>query len=88
MAISEPERHDLYQGMVEALGQKRAETFMNLVTTVPWSEVATKADVANLRAEVKSDVAGLQSALRGQLRAFVTIVAVLDGVLFAAIKLI
>ena len=45
MAVSEPDRHDLYQGLVETFGQKRAETFMNLVTTVPWSEVATKADL-------------------------------------------
>ena len=45
MAVSEPDRHDLYQGLLEALGRRRAETFMNLVTTVPWTEVATKADL-------------------------------------------
>ena len=45
MAVSEPDRHDLYQGLAESLGKKRAETFMNLVTTVPWTEVATKSDL-------------------------------------------
>ena len=54
MAVSEPDRHDLYQGMVEALGKKRAETFMNLVTTVPWTEVATKSDLE--RFATKSDL--------------------------------
>ena len=45
MKVSEPDRHDLYQGLEEQLGKRRAETFMNLVTSVPWSEVATKSDL-------------------------------------------
>jgi len=59
MAVNEADKHDLFQALVEKLGQKRAETFMNLVTTVPWSEVATKADLerfatkADLRAETE-----------------------------------
>lgn len=54
MVLSEAEKHDLYQGLVEKLGQRRAETFMNLVTTVPWSEVATKSDLE--RFATKADV--------------------------------
>lgn len=54
MAVSEPDRHDLYQGMIEQLGQRRAETFMNIVSTVPWSEVATKSDLE--RFATKADV--------------------------------
>ena len=45
MAVNQADKHDLFQALVEKLGQRRAETFMNLVTTVPWSEVATKAGV-------------------------------------------
>ena len=43
--VSEPDRHDLYRGLEEQLGKRRAETFMNMVSSVPWSEVATKADL-------------------------------------------
>lgn len=80
MAVTEPDRHDLYQGLEETLGSRRAETFMNLVTTVPWTEVATKSDVAELRAE-------MHRALRVQLLAFITVVAAFNGLTIAATRL-
>jgi hypothetical protein len=98
MAVSEPDRHDLDRGL-EALGKRRAETFMNLVTSVPWTEVATKRDVAELRAELseirasrKQDIADLRAemhrALRLQLLSFITVVAVFNGMTVAALRLL
>jgi hypothetical protein len=75
MAVSESDRHDLYRGLEEQLGRRRAEIFMNLVTSVPWTEVATKRDLAELRAATKQDLAEHRAAtLReiGEFRAATT----------------
>jgi len=66
--VSEPDRHDLYRGLEEQLGKRRAETFMNMVSSVPWSEVATKADLE--RFATKADLENF--ATKADLERFAT----------------
>ncbi len=49
MAISEAARADLYTGLAELLGRDRAETLMAYLPTFEPTDVATKADLAELR---------------------------------------
>jgi hypothetical protein len=69
MAVTEAQRHQLYESIKTHLGEPEAETFMNLMPP-DWSDVATKSDVvalksdmAGLRAEIKSDMAALETRL-------------------------
>ena len=71
MAIGEGQRHRLHQALQGALGAENAETLMTLMTTVPWTEVATKKDLADLRAEMselRGELRGEMAELRGELR--------------------
>jgi hypothetical protein len=67
MAISEAARADLYNGLTEAIGPQRAETLMSAIPLHDLDEVATKADLAILRAELKAELAELRSELRSQI---------------------
>lgn len=49
MPISEADRADLYTGLAEVLGPSRAETLMAQVPRFDPADVATKADIAELR---------------------------------------
>lgn len=51
VAISEAARHDLYTGLNELLGPERTETLMSALPVHDLDEVATKGDLAELRAE-------------------------------------
>ncbi len=65
MAISEAARHDLYTGLNELLGPERTETLMSALPVHDLDEVATKGDLAELRAELKGDIAELRAELKG-----------------------
>jgi len=76
MSISEAARSDLYTGLRDVLGPERAETLMSAIPLHDLDEVATKRDIAELRAdmaelrtEFKTDIADLRSDLTGQLDA-------------------
>jgi hypothetical protein len=45
MAISEDRRHEMYEGLIEALGRERATTLMEHLPPVGWADVATKRDL-------------------------------------------
>jgi hypothetical protein len=69
MAVTEAQRHQLYESIKTHLGEPEAETFMSLMPP-DWSDVATRSDVAalksdmaGLRAELKSDMAALETRL-------------------------
>ena len=51
MPTSDAARHDLYTGLAELLGSDRAETLMTHLPTYDPAEVATKADIAELRTD-------------------------------------
>lgn len=88
MAISEAARSDLYTGLRDVLGPDRTETLMSAIPLHDLDEVATKADIAVLRAELKTDIAQLRSEMADLQRTiigwmvslFVATVAALIGV--------
>jgi hypothetical protein len=45
MAISEDRRHEMYEGLIEALGRERATTLMEHLPPVGWADVTTKRDL-------------------------------------------
>lgn len=65
VAISEAARADLYTGLAEVLGPDRAETLMTQLPRYDPTDVATKADVGELR----SEFGDLRSELRDGLAA-------------------
>lgn len=64
MAISEAARSDLYTGLRDVLGPERAETLMSAIPLHDFDEVATKADLAILRAELMGEIRGLRVELK------------------------
>jgi hypothetical protein len=58
MAISEAARSD--HGLRDLLGDERAETLMSAIPLHDLDEVATKGDIAELRAEMKTDIAEMK----------------------------
>jgi hypothetical protein len=42
MAVSESDRHELYERLERAIGKRSAETMMSLLPPVGWADVATK----------------------------------------------
>lgn len=78
MAISEAAGSDLITGLRDVLGPERAETLMSAIPLQDLDEVATKRDLAVLRAELKS---GLQHTIIGwMVSLFVATMAALIGV--------
>lgn len=57
MAITERDRHTLYQRLEQVLGEEEATTLMEHLPPVGWADVATKTDLQNLeyRLEAKFD---------------------------------
>jgi hypothetical protein len=43
--VDEPARHDLYRGLEELLGSKRADMLMSMLPGVGWADVATRQGV-------------------------------------------
>jgi hypothetical protein len=43
--VDEPARHDLYRGLEELLGNKRADTLMSMLPGAGWADVATRQGV-------------------------------------------
>lgn len=67
MAISEAARSDLYTGLSEVIGPERAEVLMNAIPLHDLDEVATKGDMATLKAELKGDLATLKAELKADI---------------------
>ena len=64
MPTSEAARHDLYNGLTELLGLDRADTLMAYLPEFDPDDVATKGDIAELRAATKTDIAELRAATK------------------------
>jgi len=64
--ISEAARADLYTGLSEVLGRERAETLMAYLPTFDPIDVATKTDVAELRAAFETRMDGLRREMEAR----------------------
>ncbi len=69
MAISEAARNDLYNGLRDVIGAERAETLMSAIPLHDLDEVATKADLAELRAELRTEIAELRVEVTSEIAA-------------------
>jgi len=102
MSMYERSRHELHEQLREVLGPKAAGTLMAHLPPAAYSELATKSDLRQLeeRLEVKMDA--MRQELRGEIQqvsahvdktartltlSFVTIMAVLNGIVFTALSL-
>lgn len=85
MPISEAERADLYNGLAEVLGQNRAEILMTHWPRYDINEVATKSDLADLRAELRDGLAAVNDRLD---RLFLTILVGMFGIVTAMVGVV
>ncbi|MGH2723670.1 MAG: hypothetical protein ACRDI0_05290 [Actinomycetota bacterium] len=53
MAVSEPDRHELYQTLERVLGKGPTDTMMSLLPPVGWADVATRHDLEALEARIQ-----------------------------------
>jgi hypothetical protein len=70
VAITEEERHRLYQRLEEVLGREQAATLMEHLPPVGWADVATKRDLGHLEQLLRSDIEQLRTEtqqLRGEM---------------------
>jgi len=83
MEVYERSRHELHQRLQEALGPEAASTLMAHLPPGGYTEFATKSDLLALKHELLAEI---HRAIRNQTLTFVTIVAVLNGVVFTALS--
>lgn len=62
MAVNEPERQDLYRGLQELMGDRRAETMMKLLPPTGWGDVATRRDLEAHQVATRRDLEAHQRA--------------------------
>ena len=56
MSVSEFQPHQVFQWFEEAMGSEKAAIMMDLLPPVGWGDVATKADLGALRAELRAEI--------------------------------
>ncbi|MGY6502485.1 MAG: hypothetical protein ACXIVQ_16490 [Acidimicrobiales bacterium] len=67
MAVTENARHKLYQRLESVIGPDEADTIMELLPPVGWSQVATKDDLHQLEARVDTRFDALETSLRSEI---------------------
>ena len=76
MAVSESDRHELHDKLIETIGERAAESLMSYLPPVGWADVATKRDLDALATkldvtELRTEMAELRTELKvdmGELR--------------------
>ncbi|HZB03933.1 MAG TPA: hypothetical protein VE737_06365 [Actinomycetota bacterium] len=84
MPVDEGSRHQLYQRLQEVLGAEEAATLMEHLPPGGASQTATKADVEALTQELVTEI---RRTARTVTLSVATIMAVLNGIVFTALKL-
>ena len=69
MAITEENRHRLYQRLEELLGSEEAATLMEHLPPVGWADVATKRDLDHLAETTALNFQRTGAELRAEFRA-------------------
>jgi hypothetical protein len=95
VSANEPARLALYNRLGEVLGAENAETLMSILPLQPAVELATKADLAELRTELRADLAELRveirdihKALRSQTNFVIGAMTALTGIFSAIVAVI
>jgi hypothetical protein len=83
MAVTEQQRHRLLAWFEEHMGQDLGASMMELMASADASQLATKADLAELRADAKDDLLQLQRTFGTWLFASQAAVIAVVGVLTA-----
>ena len=63
MAVTDAERHHLYEVLKSHLGAAPADTLMNLIPPAGRADMATKADLAATKADLSAEIAGLRGEM-------------------------
>ena len=91
MAVDERGRQRLYRRLEEVLGESEAAALMERLPPEGYSSLVTKDDLALTREELRAQMADFRAemhrAFRSQTIALTTLMAVINGVVFTALKL-
>jgi hypothetical protein len=63
MAVSESDRHALYERLERVIGKRSTETMMSLLPPAGWADVATKHDLDQLEARVETKLEAMESRI-------------------------
>jgi hypothetical protein len=93
MTVTEEARYHLHQQLDDSVGQKGANTMMELLPPVGWADVATKRDldqqserlehkIERVELRLQADIAGVRSNFENSLRHMQTVIlsTVISGV--------
>lgn len=94
MAISERDRYELHQWLVDSAGEQVAETLMAHLPPVGWADVATKRDLEHLgdvlRLEMRAESNALRADVNEKLRTHLAVIMGLNvslaGVVVALLR--
>jgi hypothetical protein len=84
MSVDERSRYQLFQRLQEVLGEEEAATLMEHLPAGGASRVATRDDLDALKNELLAEI---HRSARTLTLSLTTIMAVLNGVVFTALKL-
>jgi hypothetical protein len=84
MSVDERSRHQLYRRLQEVLGDREATTLMAHLPVGGASELATKADLLAMKNELLAEI---HKAARNLTLSLTIIMAILNGIVFTALKL-
>lgn len=66
MAVTEVERHNLVQGLIDTLGEERTEILMKCILPEGWDQLATKQDVELAEERLRAEFGEKFGELRGE----------------------
>lgn len=88
MSVSEFQRHQVFQWFEEAMGPEKAAIMMDLLPPVGWGDIATRADLELVRADLRAEIRGANAELLHKLWfGLVASQATLVGLVVAAVQL-
>jgi hypothetical protein len=85
--VSDHDRDDLYVAVVESLGAGAADTLMELLPPVGWTDVARQSDNAELRGEMAQLRAHVDGQLPKLISANVASMVGIAGLVFAVARI-
>jgi hypothetical protein len=94
MELYERSRLQLHQRLREVLGPEEAGTLMAHLPPAGYSDLATKSDLRQLKEEIELKIEATKQELRAEMQrmgrslmlSFVTVMAIMNGILFAALR--